>query len=30
MYTNPMKDTWTLGFPNDEVYRGFASSLYLY
>ena len=25
-----MKDTWTLGFPNDEVYRGFASSLYLY
>lgn len=27
---HPMKDTWTLGFPNDEVYRGFASSLYLY
>ena len=25
-----VKDTWTLGFPNDEVYRGFASSLYLY
>ena len=23
-------DEWTLGFPNEEVYRGFASSLYLY
>jgi len=27
---NPEDGDWSLGFPNEEVYRGFASSLYLY
>ena len=27
---NPQTNSYTLGFPNDEVYRGFARSLYLY
>ncbi|MBP3211668.1 MAG: ATP-binding protein [Prevotella sp.] len=27
---NPITNKWQLGFPNEEVYRGFASSLYLY
>ena len=26
----PEENNWQLGFPNEEVYRGFASSLYLY
>ena len=26
----PEENGWLLGFPNEEVYRGFASSLYLY
>ena len=27
---NPFSRKWTLGFPNEEVYRGFAYSLYQY
>ena len=27
---NPLTNEWTLDFPNDEVYRGFAESLYNY
>ena len=27
---DPFTDMWTLDFPNDEVYRGFAESLYNY
>ena len=27
---DPKENEWLLGFPNEEVYRGFASSLYLY
>lgn len=27
---NPKSNTYTLGFPNQEVYRGFARSLYQY
>jgi len=27
---NPFADEWTLDFPNHEVYRGFAESLYNY
>lgn len=27
---DPRSNKWQLGFPNEEVYRGFASSLYLY
>ncbi len=27
---NPIDDVWTLGFPNEEVYRGFAYCLYQY
>ena len=27
---DPRTNKWQLGFPNEEVYRGFASSLYLY
>ena len=27
---NPITRKWSLGFPNEEVYRGFAESLYLY
>ena len=27
---DPEEDIFTLGFPNEEVYRGFASSLYKY
>ena len=27
---NPMTERYTLGFPNEEVYRGFARSLYQY
>ena len=27
---NPFTQEWTLGFPNDEVNRGFAHSLYLF
>jgi hypothetical protein len=26
---DPISNKWQLGFPNEEVYRGFASSLYL-
>ena len=25
---DPLNDSWTLGFPNEEVYRGFADCLY--
>ena len=27
---NPITRKWSLGFPNEEVYRGFAESLYQY
>ena len=27
---DPFTDEWTLGFPNEEVYRGFARSFYNY
>ena len=27
---NPLNKKWTLGFPNEEVYRGFAYCLYQY
>ena len=27
---NPLTNEWTLDFPNEEVYRGFAESLYNY
>ena len=27
---NALSDEWTLGFPNEEVYRGFARCLYQY
>ncbi len=27
---NPTNDRWTLGFPNEEVYRGFADCLYMH
>ena len=27
---DPFDDEWTLGFPNEEVYRGFARSFYNY